>query len=436
MAQSEKPLHTLAAHEIAAAIASGETTCEKVARSCLARIAAREPVVKAWAFLDPEQVVADARAIDQHKERGPLHGVPVGIKDIIDTADMPTEMGSPIYRGHQPFADASCVSLLRSAGALILGKTATCEFAGATATVTTNPHNPAHTPGGSSSGSGAAVADFMVPAALGTQTGGSVQRPSSFCGTVGYKPTFGIIDTTGVKPAANSLDTVGLLTRSVEDAELLSRVLTNSTKVAWSKDDAKLRVGLSRTYAWDSADPATRDAVEDAARRLAQAGIAVKDVTLPSSFGDLIETREIINDYERARGMAFEWRTARDTLSPGLAKTIENGLTITRERYADAQIRVERLRRELDGLFADADVWLTPTVHGEAPKGLPFTGDHRFQSIWTQLHNPAVTLPTHAGPNGLPIGIQLVAPQYQDAKLLTAAQFVFRKLGPGPRVQV
>jgi len=431
-AMKQSPLHMLSATEIAAQVAAGTITCEQVARSCIERIARREPQVKAWSYFDPEQVLAAARQLDRASERGPLHGVPVGVKDVIDTCDMPTEMGSPIYRGHRPPADAACVALLRAAGALIFGKTVTCEFAGATPAQTTNPHDPTRTPGGSSSGSGAAVADFMVPLAFGTQTGGSVQRPSSYCGIVGYKPTFDLINITGVKSAASSLDTVGLMARTVEDVALALQVLVSGAPVSWLPADATLRIGLCRTYAWDSAEPATRDAVEDAARRLAGFGFTVRDVTLPAAFSELPVTREIINDYERARGMAHEWQTHRGQISEGLAKTIRNGYAMSLDRYVEACRHVERCRYELRDVLAGHDVLLAPTVAGEAPVGLSWTGDHRFQSIWTQLRVPAVTLPTHAGPNGMPVGIQLVAAPYRDRELLAAARLVLQRLGRGP----
>src|SRR5271170_5464187 len=223
--KADHALNELPATEIVKKIAAGETTCEAVIRDCLARIAAHDGVVKAFVNFDPEHALAQARALDRAPHRGPLHGVPIGLKDTIDTFDMPTEMGSPIYRGHRPRADASCVALLRRAGAVILGKTATCEFAGSAPPSTTNPHNAAHTPGGSSSGSAAAVADAMVPAALGTQTGGSVLRPASFCGIFGYKPTYNTFNKAGVWPAADSIDTIGWLARSIDDIELLTAVL-------------------------------------------------------------------------------------------------------------------------------------------------------------------------------------------------------------------
>jgi Asp-tRNA(Asn)/Glu-tRNA(Gln) amidotransferase A subunit family amidase len=432
----KRPSNTLPASDLVAHIAAGALTCEQVARDCLARVEAREPVVKAFAFIDPDLVLREAKALDACQARGPLHGVPVGVKDVIETADMPTQMGSPIYRGYRTLSDASCVAVLRAAGALVFGKTVTCEFAGPAAGLTTNPHDPERTPGGSSSGSGAAVADYMVPFGFGTQTGGSVQRPSSFCGIVGFKPSFGLINPQGVKPAAESLDTVGLMVRTVEDAELFMRVLTNSEPVAWLGADTPVRIGLCRTYAWDGAEEATRNALEDAARRLEKAGFTVRDVNLPSSSEELPKTREIINDYERARGMAWEWNNHRDAISPALTKAIQNGLAMPRARYIAAIEHVALCRHHAAQLFNGVDVLLTPTVNGEAPLGLKDTGDHRFQSIWTQLRMPAMTLPTHAGPNGMPVGIQLIGPAYGDDKLLAIAQRFFAVLGRGPRIKL
>jgi amidase len=432
----KSPLCALSATDIATQTNTGTLRCEEVAAACLARIEAREPIVKAWSFLDHDLVLRQAKALDAIAHCSPLRGVPVGVKDVIETCDMPTEMGSPIYRGYRAKSDASCVALLRAAGALIFGKTVTCEFAGVTAGVTTNPHDPARTPGGSSSGSSAAVADFMVPLAIGTQTGGSVQRPASYCGIVGYKPTFGLINPQGVKPAAESLDTLGLMARTVEDVELSARVLTNSAPLSWLSAGAPIRIGVCRTYAWDTAENATQHAVENGAQRLAKAGYAVTELNLPPQFSDLVGTREVINDFERARGMAYEWQCHRQQISEGLAKSISNGIAMRRERYIDALKRVDGCRRLLRDVFADVDVLLTPSAQGEAPLGLHYSGDHRFQSIWTQLRTPAITLPTHAGPNGMPVGIQLVAPCYADDRLLAIAQLIFHALGRGPAIQV
>ncbi len=420
----------LSAADIVSAVAGGTVTCEAVARACIERVASRESVVKAWAHFDGDAVLAQARKLDAATVRGPLHGVPVGVKDVIDTYDMPTQMGSPIYHGYRPAADAACVALLRAAGALIFGKTVTCEFAGVTAGETTNPHDPSRTPGGSSSGSAAAVADFMVPLAFGTQTGGSVQRPSSFCGIVGFKPTYGLVNTAGMKPAAVSLDTLGLMARSVEDIALAMRALTNAN-ISWLPKETRLRIGLCRTHLWESAEESAKHALADAATRLRSFGHRVEDVELPTEFNELTATREIINDYERARGMAHEWNHSRDRISEGLAKSMTRGFAIPASRYTDALEGVEKYRRMIQPIFADHDVLLTPTVSGEAPIGLAYTGHHGFQSIWTQLRTPTVNLPTDRGSNGMPVGIQLVGPAHADARLLAIARFVFDLLGKG-----
>ena len=295
------PLNELGATEIVQKIARGETTCEAVTRDCVARIAERDGVVKAWVNFDPELALAQARALDRSQNRGPLHGVPIGVKDIIDTFDMPTEFGSPIYKGHRPPSDAACVALLRRAGAVMLGKTATCEFAGMAPPETTNPHNPAHTPGGSSSGSAAAVADDMVPAALGTQTGGSVLRPSSYCGIFGFKPTYNTFNKAGVKPAAESIDTIGWLARSLDDIELLTAVLSMQAPQPPRTMNSAPRIGLCRTEMWDAAQPETKAAVEGAAAALAKAGATVREVKLPDPFTGLRIDRPRDHQFPRAR---------------------------------------------------------------------------------------------------------------------------------------
>src|SRR5215470_15947933 len=277
--RSTPALNTLSASEIVRAVAAGETTCEAVVRACLERIDQREGEIHAWASVDPAAALRRARELDRAATRGPLHGVPIGVKDIIDTADLPTEMGSPIYRGHRPSTDAACVRLVRAAGAVILGKTVTCEFAGMTPGPTTNPHSTAHSPGGSSSGSGAAVADFMVPIAFGTQTGGSVLRPASYCGVFGFKPTFNAFNRRGVFPAAESLDTIGLIARSLEDIELVSAVLELRTPSAPRALDRPPRIGLCRTPMWNMAQAETVEAVEAAASALAKAGAQISELT-------------------------------------------------------------------------------------------------------------------------------------------------------------
>ena len=341
------------------ATTAGEITCEAVTRACLDRIAAREGVIHAWASIDPELALAQARALDRGTERGPLHGVPVGVKDIIDTFDQPTEMGSPIYRGHRPAADAACVALVRAAGAVILGKTVTCEFAGMQPGITTNPHDTERTPGGSSSGSGAAVADRMVPVAFGTQTGGSVLRPAAYCGVFGFKPTFGAFNRRGVFPAAESLDTLGLIARSLDDVELVSDVLELRPSSKPAPLNRPPRIGLCRTPLWATAQPETAAAVEDAAARLGKAGADIREIVLPEEFSGLRNAaRETINNYERAAAMAHEWNTNRKQISERLRKRIALGRAMPHAEYAAALKLGETCRAQLPAVFDDCDALL------------------------------------------------------------------------------
>lgn len=417
-------LNTLSATEIADGVAAGIFTAEAVTMACLDRIADREDTVGAWEFLDPDLALAQARTVDAAPEKGPMAGVPVGVKDIIDTHDMPTGMGSPIYDGHRPPADASCVAQMRAAGAVILGKTVTCEFAGLTPRKTANPHDPARTPGGSSSGSAAAVADLMLPVAFGTQTGGSVLRPSSYCGIIGYKPSFDTFSLTGVYPAAESLDTLGLHARSLDDIELASAALLMRPHVPAPDIQRPPVVGLCKTTMWDAAQPETREAVDKAAAAMKAAGAQVRDFELPEEFGWLGELRGIINGRERAVVMADEWARNRDLLSDQMQRTIQDGLNLDHADYVDAMYLMETCRVRTTQAFEGCDVLLTPAVDGEAPIGLDETGSPRFQALWTMLHTPTITLPVHVGPNGMPVGIQLVAPYRADRSLMAISRWV------------
>jgi len=417
-------LNSLSATAIATGVADGTFTAEAVTAACLDHIAAREEAVGAWEFLDPELALTQARGVDAAEVKGPLAGVPVGVKDIIDTHDMPTGMGSPIYDGHRPSADASCVAQMRAAGAVILGKTVTCEFAGLTPRKTTNPHDPTRTPGGSSSGSAAAVADEMIPLAFGTQTGGSVLRPSSYCGIIGYKPSFDTFSLTGIYPAAESLDTLGLHARSLDDIELASAALLRRPFVPIGELKKPPVVGLCKTPMWDQAQPETREAVEAAAAAMQAAGAMVRDFELPEEFEWLGELRGMINGWERADVMADEWARNRVALSEQMQATIQGGLDTPYRDYVDAMHLMETCRVRTTQTFEGCDVLLTPAVDGEAPVGLAETGSPRFQALWTMLHTPSITLPTHKGSNGLPVGIQLVAPYRAERSLLGIARWV------------
>jgi Asp-tRNA(Asn)/Glu-tRNA(Gln) amidotransferase A subunit family amidase len=427
-----KPVASLiemTAAEIAAAVASGRTTCEAVAREHLERIEEREPQVLAWQHLDPAQVVAQARALDRGGRRGPLAGVPFGVKDIIDTCDMPTEMGSPIYAGHRPRADAACVALSRKAGGVLMGKTVTTEFANLHPGKTRNPHDPARTPGGSSSGSAAAVADGMVPLAIGTQTTSSTIRPASFCGVVGYRPTYGDLRCVGVKEAAGSLDTLGLFARSVDDIALYRDVLLGMDPEPIPAVARAPRIGFCRTASWSRVETGTQQMIEDAARKLARGGAQVRDVELPAEFQDIADTHRAISSYEFARNFTWEienhWDKISETLRNGRLK---DGLSCSFERYRNARDRAERCRELLATVLGDYDALLTAAAAGEAPVGLNSTGDTSFCVIWTTMHVPAVTLPVLRGPHGLPVGVQLISKRNADRALFATALWVQRAL--------
>jgi amidase len=422
-----KPLYELSGVEVAQAIAAGTITSEALVTACLERIMAREEIVRAWAYLDPKAALAQARARDQSPAQGPLHGVPVGIKDLIDTADMPTSYGSPIYAGHQPAWDAASVALLRAAGAVILGKTVTTEFAMFTPGKTANPHNVAHTPGGSSSGSAAAVADMMVPLALGTQTAGSIIRPASFCGVVGYKPTHGQFPVAGIKALSQTLDTLGGFARSVADVALLRTVFVGGPGHLPVLERAP-RLGLCRTLQWSFATDATREALESAGQQLAAAGAEVHQLALPPAFENLAAAQERIQIFEGARCCAYELTAHRDQLSAKLLDLLAPAEGLTYAAYAEALALAATCRRHLEAIFTDYDALLVPSAPGEAPVGLEATGNPIFNRMWTLLHTPAVTLPSHTGPNGLPVGVQVIGPLGMDDRLLAIAAWVHARL--------
>ncbi|MFT5180716.1 MAG: Asp-tRNA(Asn)/Glu-tRNA(Gln) amidotransferase A subunit family amidase [Alphaproteobacteria bacterium] len=422
-------LNHLSASAVARKIAIGETSAVAVVEACLARIEEREGERHAWAFIDPDLALEQARACDKATPRGLLHGVPLGVKDIIDTSDMPTEMGSPIYAGRRPPADAACVALVRRAGAIILGKTVTTEFAGSFPGPTTNPYDSTRSPGGSSSGSAAAVADLMAPAAFGTQTGSSILRPSAYCGVIGYKPTFGTFNIAGIKAASQSLDTLGLHVRDLDDIQLLTAVLVNRPLTPLNAPATGPKIGVCRTPLWDVALPETQTALEDAASRLAQAGASVREVTVPTAFDTLEDARIAINCYERSRHMTNEWRDHRDALSDMFQAVMQTGLDMPYDDYVAAMRLTEDCRQQSDDLFDGLDVLLAPCVDGEAPEGLEYSGNPRLPGFWTAIRLPAISLPTHTGPNGLPVGIQLVGRYRDDDRLLSVAKWVLEKLG-------
>jgi Asp-tRNA(Asn)/Glu-tRNA(Gln) amidotransferase A subunit family amidase len=412
----------LDATALAAAIAAGNTTAVATTAACLDRIAARDAVVKAWAHLDPAQAWASAAASDAVPVTGPLRGVPIGVKDVILTRDMPTAYNSPLYEGHQPGLDAACVALLRRAGATILGKTATVEFASiGRVAATTNPHAPGHTPGGSSSGSAAAVADGQVPIALGTQTGGSIIRPASFCGVWALKPTWGTVSGEGMKPFAPSLDTLGWFARSARDLGLMLRAF--DPPATPDPTPATLRrIAVWRTPGWASAGPATGAALTTAIDRLVAAGIAVADLALPAWCDGLAEAQLTIMMAEGRRSFLHEYRTGAPRLHPRIVAMVENAAAIGPDQLRDAHDLAARARHAFDAAAAEHDAVLAPSTICEAPEGLSSTGDLIFNGLFTLMHVPCINLPLFRAANGLPVGLTLTGPRYADHQLVGIAE--------------
>jgi Asp-tRNA(Asn)/Glu-tRNA(Gln) amidotransferase A subunit family amidase len=413
--------------EAARRIADGTLTSEALVRACLDRISEREPLVQAWQHLDMEAALNMARHVDRFGS-GALKGIPIGVKDIIDTVDMPTGYGSPLYETSRPPRDAACVALARHAGALILGKTVTTEFAYFQPGKTRNPHNPDRTPGGSSSGSAAAVASGMVPLAFGTQTAGSIIRPASFCGCVGYKPTFGLIDRTGVRPFADSLDTIGVFATTVEDAAFFASVIAGRPNLHIAGEVFRPRIGLTRTYAWEAAEPATATALDEAATRLRVVGLEVREVALPERWRGLLEAQKTIMAFEAARSHAPEMLTAPDRLSVKLRELLEAGAVIAAEDYDAAKVLVAEARAGFGDVLDGLDVLLTPSAPGEAPEGLGATGDPVFNRLWTVLGVPCISVPGLTGPMGMPVGVQVVGRWGDDRHTLAASAAIGQSL--------
>lgn len=436
-------LNALSTVAAAALIGKGEITSEALVAACLARIAAREGEVRAWAYLDPEHALAQARTADAAtrigRGFGVLHGVPVAVKDIIDTADMPTECGTPVFKGRQPTTDAAVIALLRAAGAIILGKTITTEMATLTPNVTRNPANLAHTPGGSSSGSAAAVADHMVPAALATQTGGSVIRPAAFCGIYGFKPTFGFIPRPGVLEQSHSIDTIGVYGRSVEDLALLGDVLgrhdardtasfvsgrPNLMAAATADVGLKPMFAFIKTHAWDHADASTREAFGELAEHL---GDQVSEFVMDHTTESGVAAARTVGAVEMANHYGPILDKHPDLISKNLTGRIEEGRRITGTTYVQALNDRERFYRTVLEPLTQCGTILTPAAPGAAPKGLESTGDPVFCAFWTYLGVPAVTLPLLEA-DGLPMGVQLIGARRDDGRLLRSARWLERAL--------
>ena len=407
----------LKALDLARRVEAGELTPSKIIELAAENIAKRESEVGAFATLALEY--ARKAAQDVMLAKKPLRGLPFGLKDIYDTADMPTEYGSTIYKGHRPAADAALVSMITRQGGVTIGKTVTTEFAHLDPGKTRNPHNPAHTPGGSSSGSAAAVGDGQVPLAFGTQTGGSVIRPAAYCGVVGYKPTFNDFSRTGIKMQCHSLDTLGLMARDLDDIALFRGAVLALPPVPIDRGIAAPRVGLCRTPIWKDASPDTQALLERWASKL-----GAVEVAFAPEFNDILDDHAAISGFESVRNYADERLRNPDKISAELTEVLKRGAAVTFERFVAAQRKSVAFKAHVDSLFDKVDALICPSAPGEAPAGVEFTGDPRFNSIWTLAGTPCVTLPWGTGAKGLPLGLQLVGLRHEDDKLLSLAAWV------------
>jgi Asp-tRNA(Asn)/Glu-tRNA(Gln) amidotransferase A subunit family amidase len=411
----------LSALDLARRIAAGELTPRQVIDRCAETIAAREPEVGAFATLDIEGVRRAAEAPGLADL--PLAGLPVGIKDIFDTAELPTAYGASIYAGHRPVTDAAMVMLVRRAGGLIVGKTATAEFASREDSPTRNPLDLAHTPGGSSSGSAAAVAAGMVPVAIGSQTGGSTIRPAAYCGIAGYKPSFKMLPTVGMKCFSWSLDTVGLFAARIADVAFAASALSGRDLRVDGRLPPMPAVAIVRTHLWDEASAPMQSAVEEAARAAEKAGATTSDLTLPQIFEEATNAHRIIAGYEAFRALAFEYDSNRNRMGPLLREQLDEGASISVDDYDNARRTIRRARQAFAELLPDGVVILTPSAPGAAPLGL-ISGEPTFNRLWTLLGVPSVNVAGLTDAEGMPLGVQIVARFGRDRFALAAAAFL------------
>jgi len=420
MGQQSDPCR-LTATQAVRLIQQGKLHPLDLTEACLGRIAEREPGIRAFSFFDPEY----ARKQAATPRPGPLHGIPIGIKDVLDTADMPSEYGSPIWKGWRPKADSAPVAWARAAGAVFYGKTVTTEFATRKPGPTANPHHLGHTPGGSSSGSAAGVAAGFFPLAYGTQTAGSVLRPAAYCGVVGFKPTFATINRFGMKLMSESLDTIGVMARSVADCALFAGAVSGHDLGDPDAKPARApRIGICRSPAWDGALPETHELLSRVASALARAGANVVDRELSPDVAAVADAHPIVMNNESARALGWELANAREQISEGLRERLEFGLSRSAATVAEAHAVFNHAQRAFPACVEGLDALVTPSAPGEAPAGLEWTGDPAFNLIWTSLHVPCVTVPAGSGPNGLPLGIQIVTRMGEDRQALAWAQWV------------
>lgn len=418
----------MSAFAAARALQSRDLTAQDYVKACLERIAAREPAVQAFAFINPDLALARAKALDAGAVRGPLHGLTLGVKDVFDTWDMPTQGGSKAFAGYQPVQDAACLATARRQGVVIMGKTVTTELATFPTNGTRNPLNLEHTPGGSSSGSAAAVADHMVSFATGTQTMGSTVRPSGYCGVTGYKPSYNLIPRRGVWPNADSCDTVGLVARDVRDVALLASAIVQYPGLMLPDEDKGAAdapvIGICRTFEWERADQHMHEAFEDSARRLAVAGARVVQIVLPEVFRGMFEAQVAVVRFEMSRAFADIMARHGSLMRKPLYERTAASIEVSGEQYQRAQTLGRQCRQMFPDVMGECDVLFVPAATGEAPRGQDYSGDTSMNQVWTFMHGPCLSITGGIGPNGLPLAMQVVGRIDEDARTLRAAHWV------------
>lgn len=419
----------LTAREAAQRIRDREISSVELTRACLDRIAARNDTVHAFVHRDPEFSLGQARLADSTPARSPLHGIPFAVKDVIDTGDFPTECGTSIHRGRRPANDARCVALMREAGGVLLGKVVTTEYAMFTPNATRHPLNPAHTPGGSSSGTAAAVADRMVPVAFGNQTAGSLIRPAAFCGVYGLKPTHGTTDGAGILPLQPYFDTLGYMARGIGDLQDFYSIIRGEDEAQSWQPERRPRIGICTTHQWEFAAPETRALLAQAANQLSDLGFAVETFTLPPRYAELVGLHRRILYRGIADSLGDDFAQASAQMSAGLREVIAEGRACTDQQYAQDRATADQYRATVNDCFGDCDALLCPSAPGEAPAGTA-TGDPVFQVSWTLLGVPCLNLPMGTGPRGLPLGLQLIGRRHADAGLMAIGEEIMREFQP------
>jgi Asp-tRNA(Asn)/Glu-tRNA(Gln) amidotransferase A subunit family amidase len=416
----------LSALDLARRIDDGSLTPAKIVAMCAEVINQREADLGAFTVMDLDSARERAERNAKTLAAQPLRGLPVGIKDIMDTVDFPTEYNSPIYRGHRPAADAAVVMMVRRAGGIMLGKTVTTEFAYMQPAHTRNPHNREHAPGGSSSGSAAAVGAGMLPIALGTQTGGSTIRPAAFCGIAGFKPSYKMVPTIGMKCFSWTLDTVGVFAASVADVAFATAAITDRDLRVDRSEPTAPRIALVRTHSWDKAEPEMRRAIESTVRAASAAGATVTEFDRLSFVEEAEAAHGVINRYEAYRALAFEYDNHRDALGPMVRTILDEGAAVSAEDYDAARRAAKRARQAFADFMTTADVILTPSAPGAAPRGLSSTGLPAFNRLWTLLGAPCINVPGHVDAAGMPLGLQVIGRFGRDRVALEAATFIER----------